>query len=183
MNFSYDGADLSKIIRRYTRNQNEYSVEYLDGSSRCYVSYVEDEEDIIKKEMLEQAKQRDKLFDRRFLSFVDNGYLLSGFISALGLSVAQIKDEQSFKTFWIATLLFSIYKFRFSGKKIEELEKYKLFLKLIDVLGEKELNSSKYTKCYEADNIYAQKLDINNLDKFSFRDIKRIQRVYESSIK
>lgn len=183
MNFSYGGADLSKIIKRYNRNQNEYLIEYLDGSIYSYISYEDNEEEKIKKQMLEQAKQRDELFERRFLHFTDNAYLVSNLISISGLGFSLIKDENDFKFFWLIALIISMRKFKQTGKKIQELEKYKLFLELIEGLGEEELNSPTYTKCYEFDNFYAEKLDIGSLDSFNYSDIKRVYKKYKSKAK
>lgn len=183
MNFSYNGADLSKIIRMYKRDQNEYLIEYLDGSFNRYISYKTEEEERIKKQMLEQAKQRAELFDYSFLKFFDNAYFVSSLMSITGLGFSLIKNETDFKFFWSVALIISMCKFTHTGKKIQELEKYKLFLELIQELGEEELNSSKYTKCYEFDNLYAKKLDIGSLDSFTYSDIKRIYKKYKSDVK
>lgn len=183
MNFSYDGADLSKTIRRYKRNGNEHFIEYLDRTFDIYISYEDDEEEKIKKQILEQVKQRAELFDYRFLNFTDSTYLVGSFISLAGLGFSLIKNENDFKFFWLVALIISMRKFSQTGKKIQELEKYKLFLELIEKLGEEELNSSKYTKCYEFDNFYAKKLDIGSLDSFTYSDIKRIYKKYKTNVK
>jgi hypothetical protein len=183
MNFTYDGADLSKIIKRYKKSQNEYLIEYLDGSFNRYISYKPDEEERIKKEMLEQAKQRTELYDTIFLNFTDKAYFIGSLISISGLGFSFIKDEKDFKFFWIIAIMISLNKFIKNGKKMKELEKYKLFLELIEELGEEELNSPEYTKCYECDNLYAKKLDIGSLDSFEYEDIKRIYEKYKSKVK
>lgn len=183
MTFSYEGVNLSKTIKKYERNENEYLIEYLDGSSYNYISYEYDEEEKIKKQMLEQAKERKELFDLHFLNFTDTVYLISGLLSAVGLSFSLIENENNFKHFWIILLIISIYKFKQTGNKLQELEKYRLFLELIEELGEEELNNPKYTKCYEFDSLYAKKIDIGSLDSFDYRDIKRIYTKYKTKVK
>ena len=61
---------------------------------------------------------------------------------------------------------------------VKSNKKHKMFLELIDNVGEKELNSPKYTKCYEFDNLYAKPININTVDEFSLSDIKRMYKVY-----
>ena len=183
MRFTYDGADLSKIIKRYKKNKNEYLIEYLDGSFNRYISYKDNEEERIKKQMIEQAKQRNELFDYRFLNFADSTYLIGSFVSVVGLALSLIKNENDFKFFWLVALIISMRKFNKTGKKLKELEKYKLFLELIEELGEKELNSPKYTKCYEFDNIFVDKLDIGTLDNFTYSNIEKVYKKYKSEVK
>ena len=63
MNFTYDGADLSSIIKHYEINNNKIIIEYLDGSTKI-VANSKNMENSIQEVMLEQAEERNvKMFD------------------------------------------------------------------------------------------------------------------------
>ena len=44
MNFSYEGADRSKIINKYIREGNNYTIEYLNGDISSFYSTDENQE-------------------------------------------------------------------------------------------------------------------------------------------
>ena len=60
MNFTYDGADLSQVIKKYSKEKNNYIIEYLDGSKASYLCCSDSEEDKIKSKMINQAFERQE---------------------------------------------------------------------------------------------------------------------------
>ena len=162
MNFCYEGAELDKIIKRYKKDGNEYTILYMDGSVSSYFSNEENEENIIKEKMIEQAKERDAVYNLNQLQPVTNKNLVGVISSAIGLGVGEIADADLLKLAAIFLLGFNISNVNSNKKKINELKKYKLFLELLEKVGEKELNSPKYTRSYEFDNLYTSLLYLIN---------------------
>lgn len=179
MNFTYDEANLSKTIKKLQNNGDSYSIEYLDGSSSCYFCSNSNELQKIKDIMIEQAKERQENMDVKNFDFIKSTYLSGSVISSLAVSLAQNKNKNILSGFFLAFLLFNIYKYRDSSKKIKELKKYKLFLELLPNLN--EVNTSEILKCIEFDNIYQVPIDITNLDEYSYNKVKKIYRTYKLS--
>lgn len=179
MNFSYEGADLSRIIKSYTKDGYKYIIEYLDGSDATYFSSNDKEVEKLKSVMIEQAKQRDKVFSEKCLDKIPSINIFGTLVACLGINIAEISESMLLELVCIFVLGVNVGQIRANKRKRIELKKYKLFLELLDVLGEKELNSPKYTKQYEFDNIYAQPLMIETIDNFSLNDIKRVYKTYK----
>lgn len=180
MNFSYEGADLNKIIKWYVKKDCEYYIQYLDGSTCKYISYNDNEEERIKQKMLNQAKERDKMYSKDKLDEIPTNNLIGALVSCVGVSISQVSELDLLKYICLFMLGFNFQRILSNKRKVKELKKYRLFLELIDELGEKELNSSKYIKAYEIDNIYSKDLNISTLDSFSLNEIQSIYKVYKS---
>lgn len=181
MNFTYDGADLSKTIKALQNKGNSYSIEYLDDSSSHYFCSDSKELQRIKDLMIEQAIQRQKNMDIKTFDFIKNTYLGGSFISSLAISITQNQNKNALSCLFLISLLFGIYKYRDSSKKIKELKKYKLFLELLPHLN--EVNTSEILKCIEFDNIYQIPVDITTLDEYSYNQIKTIYKTYKEKSK
>jgi len=178
MNFSYEGASLDKIIKKYSKKDFEYFIQYLDGSSSLYISDDIKEEDKIKELMLAQAIEREEKFKKGEIDATIFINMIGSIISCAGVSLCNFNKLDLLKLLFFSFLVVNLCSARSNKKKLKELKKYKMFLELINELSESELNSSKYTKAYEAENIYAKTLNINTVDEFSLGEIKSIYNVY-----
>ncbi len=176
MNFSYNGADLSRIIKSYTKDGYAYEVEYMDGSDVTYISYNEEEVEKLKGIMIAQAKERDRVFSETGLSKIPGINVFLILVSYFGFNIAEIKESTLLKIICFCLLSANVYQINTKNNKRKELKKYKLFLELLDELGEKELNSPKYTKQYKA---YAKPLTIETIDSFDLKEIKSVYKTYK----
>lgn len=172
MTFSYDGTDLSTIIKKYEQNGSNYSIEYLDGSMNNYVCYNTEEEDNIKKLMIEQLKERQDNINLDELYKLKNIEFLASIIGALGSSVFYNNKEYFLALLTFIFLTVNLKGYRNKNKKVKELKKAKLFLEMIGDL--EKVNQSQILKIIEFDNIYQKELNINTLDEFNYYDVKRI---------
>ncbi len=143
MNFAHKDADTSKIIKKYTRENYHFYIEYLDGSEKDYDSITPDqEEEKILEKMMQQAIERDKAYNigddkllskhmiKEAVSFLV--LVLSGeiaILSATDKNSALVRDSSL-----IFTLLgsFAFTRFLDIRRKKKELLKYRMFLELYE---------------------------------------------------
>ena len=76
MTFTYEGADLSKIIKKYFKNGNNYTIQYLDGTNFDYCSLASNEEQNIKCNMIKQAIERQVNISTKSISTINYVSLL-----------------------------------------------------------------------------------------------------------
>ena len=174
MNFTYNGADLSKIIERFYFNGNMYTVEYLDGSKEEYDLTKEDQQ-FIKRIMVLQALKRDKEMKLSNLKLKNcfDVFLSAICFSGVVLSIGKQKKEAV--PFSVGGLIVSLGNVKQNMAKIRELKKYKLFFKLYEDL--ELINQSKILKYIEFDNMYQTEFDINTLDSYTYGEVKTINKV------
>ena len=174
MKFTSDGADLGSTIESYSRKGNYYKIKYLDNSESSYVSNNSDEVKRLQNIMLEQARERDAHEKISIIKLKRNILMVSSYLAALSTCMAYDKgnDLLTFISFILTGITDNIW--RNKNEKIRELSKYKIFLDMVDDL--KLFNESEILKCIEFENIYQRNFNINEIDKYSCGEIKRIRK-------
>lgn len=174
MNFICPDTDKSKIIKNIEQRGCNYLITYLDGKSTQYISYNENEYQRLRNIMIDQAIERqtkiniDDLSFKKGLSIMSSFALLEGYILVNGI------DNSNLTLLLILLLMICLYNYKINSRKLKELKKYKLFLEMLDDID--YINKSNILKTIEPENIYQVPLDINTLDKYSYNDIKIINK-------
>lgn len=176
MTFSYNGINKNKIIKRYERRNNEFLIEYLDFSCSYYSSDNPNEEQKIISLMLEQAKERQDSYNLYNLD-TERIALIFGILTSFLGSLLFVRLDNDF----VSQILFIVGCSETVGligksRKVNELKKYKLFLELYSLYGERIKNDSKLLNCIECENTYQIPFDINHIDEYSLKDVKEISK-------
>lgn len=179
MNFTFDGADLSQTIKRIYNENNEYGIEYLDGSYDEYTCNDQKELDRLFEIFIDQAKERDENINLKPLIIKNVLEEVLRILSAFSLGLAIKKEESSLVLVYLASLIYVTANNRKTKKQIKELKKYKLFLELASDL--KNVNTSKILKCVERDPKYQVPLDPTTLDDYSYGYVKKIYKTYKKN--
>lgn len=181
MNFTYDNADLSTTIKKYWRNGYNYHIEYLDGSKYEYYCSSENECQRIEKIMIIQALDRQVMMNMHNMSFVKNLSISEALISSFACSILYNNDRFVLGTLAMAGILTGFIVARRESIKIKELKKYKMFLEMyyndLHKINETELLSN-----VEHDHIYQYPLTINNIDNYSYGEMKTLYKKFKETI-
>lgn len=174
MNFTYQGADLSKVIKTFERSENNFHIEYMDGSTANFCCDSEKEADKIRKEMVEQAIDRQNNMN---MSSIEKAKIFNQLFTILASINTVVLFN--FKKEIIALLVLivgALFEVKTTNKRetLKELKKYKLFLEMIDDID--YINSGKFLNCVEPDSLFQIPLGIDTLDRYSYGDIKIINR-------
>ena len=177
MKFTYEGADLSKIIRKYEIKKNKIIVTYLDNKKKEYEFNEHIEKDLINT-MLEQAKDRDEKYDdsnlhAKYYEGLINVSIIQG-ISMISLPfLTLIKNRNIGLTLCSCLVLFEskaayeLAKAGFKNAKLKDLVKYNCYLSIREEL----LKCKNYKELLNNNNINKDILNINNLDSVKLRKI------------
>lgn len=174
MTFTYDGADLSTTIKKFSQTGLNYHVEYMDGSESNYYCSNELERERIINLMLEQINLREEKMDlevlnlKRVLARFTLG--LSGYLNVLAIS----RQQDLIYIISLICGIISLKDLRDIRKKVAELKKYRLFIDMMEEL--KTVNESKLLECVEFEHIYQIPLDICHIDEYSYGEMKRIRK-------
>lgn len=180
MNFTYDGADLSTIIKEYYRYKDSYHIEYLNGDYSDYVCSNPCEEERINKIMTTQAIDRQEKIDMFKLESSIRKNTVNAMISSLGASILGRYQEISLIPFALGGLILSIVKAKKDSNKLKELKKYKMVLEMIKKLYNEDENN--ILTVLDSCNNYPVPLTINNVDKYNYRDIKVIYKRFNEKV-
>lgn len=180
MNFTYDGADLGKIIKSFSNNGDNFSLEYLDGSVSSYVCSNNNERQRIINLMIKQAEERQENINLDKLELRKKCDLIITAISSVVASV-HINNNKQLLLVLLFLFVFINYEYKITNRKVKELKKYKLFLELLPYL--EEVNNPEILKCVEFDKIYQKDLDITTLDEYSYSQVKTIYKTYNEKHK
>ena len=143
MNFTYEGADTSTIIKKYTKSGVNYHIEYLDGSTSDYVSYNEQEEEKIVNTMIEQAKERQQKMSVDEVENAKQIGLMMSSAAALTATAATVTDRQLLLYLSLTALVAGIATAKSKAKVLKELKKYDMFLEIIKDIPSRELQRSR----------------------------------------
>jgi len=175
MNFTYQNADLSTTIKRYSKDGYNYYIEYLDGTSISYTSYDEMEEAKILDIMLQQAIDRQNNIDLTKIKRDRKLFINLSLIFSL-CSLGFLIDEKYFLSL-LFTPSISSYLLLSSekGTVIKELEKYKMFLEMNNDASTHNMDD-KLFNYIESGKIYQIPLTVNTLDQYSYSQIKKLYK-------
>lgn len=168
MTFAYDDSNLKEIIKTFYCENNNFFIDYLNGTSMSYICYDKNEEKRIKELMIKQAIERDKKYNLSNLERSKKLDVVFSVFDTVG-SAYLIYDRNYFLIPIFSGLLTStLIRLNNKNNKLQELKKYKMFLQLLDRLDEinQELEDDQMT------------LDITTVDDISYRKIKSIYNYY-----
>lgn len=182
MTFTYDEADLSTTIKNYSKFDNNYYINYLDGSTSNYVCYGDHEEERIKKIMIDQAIDRQGMLEIKNIDLFKKSSVITAAVTSLGASFFGHQQQYALTSLALAGTCYAVYNVRKMRYKLNELKKYKLFLEL-----NRELTVGEYQNLFneiEFDKFYQIPLNINTIDSFSYDNVKQLcKRFYENQNK
>ena len=181
MKYGYDYESLNKLIDNYRVDNNKIIVTYLDGSREERI-LNRNEEKLLLNEMLRQAKIRNQsdmysnlkqekvmltswlvaitsnlLLDTKFLFNDSIGSVLKSILATLGCINS-------------VCVVYGGIKYNLLNKKLDELEKYDIYLSIYE-----ELEKCKYNIDIYNGVEYKKTLDINTIDNYTLDEIKLIE--------
>lgn len=178
MTFTHNKADLSETIFKYEKDNDSYKITYLDGSESNYISNRENESELIEQTMINQAIERQNEMPIEIVKMNQNFYTTGIFISAAAFQLLG-DNETILHTLPIIGGISSIVLANKERKRKKELMKYKMFLEIYKDLP--KINESKLLEEIEPDHMYQIPLNINNLDKYSYGEMKVIYKKFNST--
>lgn len=181
MNFTYKGANLGRTIKKCEVNRDSYDVEYLDGSTSHI--YAEASIEKLKERMIQQAVERDiEMSKSSELNTSQKCFIIAMILETLALVLERVSSNRmSFLIFYLSIIaLYSTCLFDITYKK-RELQKYKLFLEMLDDLD--KINESKFLECIMPEKMYQTQVNIITLDSIPYKDIKILYKKYKKEIK
>ena len=179
MNFSYNGVDTSKIIKKYQKQEFNYTIEYLNGDVSSFYSTNENEEKNIINTMISQIIEREKKMDINRLKSIRNIALLFSLLSSGIISIMINRNNDELLLFPILGLTLSVKTYRNQSKLINELKKYKMFLELTKDNPMCSVDD-ELLDYIEFDKIHQTPLNINTIDDYSYEDVKKLFKKMQS---
>lgn len=170
MKFNED-TDLSKIIKNYTRNNNNYKIKYLDGSISEYYNSDNKYEEILLNRMTKEALTRDKKLYEKYKK-----YLKIDLLEFL-LSIFALDLSKDIKLIYCAVVIYISFLLIKSLKhiiKYIELEKYHDYLLIKEDLKKPE--NSNILDIIEFDKMYQKPLNISTVDDYNAIDLKILKK-------
>lgn len=176
MKYEIKGIKKEETIKEYKIVNGVIIVTYLDDNVKT-LPYTAENEKLVVDKMLQQASYRESELYQAYMSCKlkndTEGFLTlvssAGFVSLLASDISPL---YAIALIPIVAALLSSFN---SGKKIDDetrdIEKYHLYLEMKEKL-EKILSSELKTGTNNA----LSNLNINTIDKFSLRDLKRISK-------
>ena len=174
----YDN-DYFAIIKEYEVKNDEIIIKFTSGREETF-PYEESFEKEIVNYMLTQAKERDKAINITREKLENK--LLNALLGAQGVACIlllrrlQILDFQMLPDiFNVMTLAYLDFLAVRNGKKVNEHEKYNIYLNNMEKIANKE----DYPDILRGVMREDLELNINTLDKYSLKDLKQIGKNIE----
>ena len=181
MKHGYEGADSGVLINNYKSNENKIVITFLDGNT-YEIPFTKENEKELLNIMLGQAKEREKsnamndaLKKRKHLlislaivasSTIASSYFFSTVKHSLLETIAFLIGGVCG-----ITLISNTIVWHFSNKEIQELDKYSLYLSIMDELEvNQDPNILNGVRKKEDDT-----LNINTIDNYSLKEMKKIK--------
>ena len=170
MKFNED-TDLSEIIGNYTRNNDYYKIEYLDGSISEYYNSDNKHEEILMYRMTKEALIRDKNLYEKYKKYIKTD--LIKFLFSISILKISTKVELLFCIMFIY-ITFLIEKSLSDISKYKELSKYHDYLSIREDL--KKIENRDILDIIEFDKIYQKPLNITTVDDYSAINLKILKK-------
>lgn len=175
MNFSYQGADTSKIIKKYKKDGHIYTIEYMNGDISSFCSTDENSEQKIIDTMVDQIIERQDKININLLNNIKNLGLCTSLFSVASLYANFINDKKELLLFPVLGLIIGIKIYNDQVKNIHELKKYKMFLEMTNN-STMRIVEDKWLDYIELDKSCQIPLNINTIDDYSYKDIKLLSK-------
>ena len=195
MKYEIEGIKKEETIKGYRILNNSIIVTYLDDSLKTF-PYTKDNEAVIVNEMLKQAKYRESKLYSAYMSnkigkaYSDDAFAFSLFSISAVSSVAVtyliasttnsspasiVALAVTFGIVDVITLRTSIDASKNQkkiSKELADVEKYHIYLEIKDAI--EHLPKSELYELYNGIKSKASTLNINTIDEFSLKDLKKI---------
>ena len=166
MTFCSDEQNKNEIIGSIEINDNDYIINYLDGSKKTYTNDKIEHIKELEKIMINQAIERDK--DYTFLNNKKIKNILFWFFDCLLFSFGKNVTPDLIRYFFFVMSVNYFYDYLITKLKLNELKKYRLFID--------KYKSLKETDIKEIFS-YGNNIDIFNIDKFTLSEIKKLKKI------
>lgn len=196
MKYEIEGLKKEETIKEYKILNNSIIVTYLDGNLKAF-PYTKENEMIIVNEMLKQAKYRESdlygaymsnkmgkansdtgwaftLFSLGFVSSVASTYLFADtpLISTPSSIVALAATLGIVDIRILCSYVSMLRDQKKTSKEMDDVDKYHLYLEIKEAI--EHLPESKLYELYNGIKSKASTLNINTIDEFSLKDLKKI---------
>ena len=182
MNFSYKEAVLSKTIRKYVVKNGKINVFYLDESVDIMPYTIENEEKIQQMMILQALERKNSNIDETIATDATDFYnklnanVLFDLASLFGVTFTSTEELHILLNCGIAFLagitINNGIEYISNLKKLEELAKYDIFLKI-------RLELDQYPQLLDRFKKLRKRLSINTIDNYSLKEIEKIRENLE----
>lgn len=182
MNFSYKEAVLSKTIRKYVVKNGKINIFYLDESADIMPYTIENEEKIQQMMILQALERKNSNIDEAIATDTTDFYnkltanVLFDLASLFGVTFTSIEELHILLNCGIAFLagitINNGIEYISNLKKLEELAKYDIFLKI-------RLELDQYPQLLDRFKKLRKRLSINTIDNYSLKEIEKIRENLE----
>jgi hypothetical protein len=164
---NYYGYELkSHVIGFYEKENNNYLIHYLDGTTKKVLNANEDYELSLRKTMLRQLRDSNRDFKGNFNYLLHcNGVTFCTLFLTYFLSIYFHADNKVLLVLaeGVITLL-GAHNIKDNDQKLADLKKAKLFILMQEQKDNGEMDSKLDRKAIP---------DINSLDNYSYADLKK----------
>lgn len=195
MKYEIEGIKKEETIKEYRILNNSIIVTYLDGNLKTF-PYTKANEDAIVSEMLKQASYREsKLYSAYMSNKMGQARANTDYIATLVALVTTSSVAANFllaQTSYLSPAMQAVLlgsstigevlalrtyisvskKQKKIAEELDDVEKYHIYLKIRDVL--KNLPEPELYELYNEVKRKASTLNINTIDEFSLKDLKKI---------
>ena len=182
MNFSYKEAVLSKTIRKYVVKNGKINIFYLDESVDIMPYTIENEEKIQQMMILQALERKNSNIDEAIATDATDFYnkltanVLFDLASLFGVTFTSTEELHILLNCGIAFLagitINNGIEYISNLKKLEELAKYDIFLKI-------RLELDQYPQLLDRFKKLRKRLSINTIDNYSLKEIEKIRENLE----
>ena len=182
MNFSYKEAVLSKTIRKYVVKNGKINIFYLDESADIMPYTIENEEKIQQMMILQALERKNSNIDEAIATDATDFYnkltanVLFDLASLFGVTFTSTEELHILLNCGIAFLagitINNGIEYISNLKKLEELAKYDIFLKI-------RLELDQYPQLLDRFKKLRKRLSINTIDNYSLKEIEKIRENLE----
>ncbi len=193
MKFGYDGANLSELISHYKIIDDKIEITFL-SDNKSEIPFTEENESKLLECMIEQAEKRNfalaltnggNRFQKEFLVDTTTDCTMVAVIVGANIMNLSLYDK-------VGPLNVAGYAMTLSGvaflylsyardnglfgrnsklKKSSELKKYDIYLTLRE-----QLENMSDARVYDGISMSDEKININTLDNYSLRDLKKVRK-------
>lgn len=180
MKYGYSFAELEDIIENYKTSKDKIIITFLDGSNYEIPLTEKNERDLL-NQMIEQARVRSNssaLYDAKEKRKKTLMWTISQIsFTVLNIILFSTSDIKAMRVFTgvlgsiiAITAVIDGFGYKFTCDEIKELEKYDIYLSIMS-----KLENATDPNLFNGVKKQEEPLNINTLDNYSLKDIKKIR--------
>ncbi len=179
MKYGYDGINSSDLIGNYEILNDKIIIKYLDGSS-SEIKYTKQDEIKLLNKMFNQAIARSNSYALYFAKSKKRDAIFNEVLSFCALGLVNVPVNSNLMIEYIIPLIYNIcfpifaihnyLKYSDVKDEVNELKKYDIYLHLRHTLLLLKNNPNAFNGIEKKGE-----LNINTLDNYSLRDMKKIR--------